>query len=1355
ERFVSTFAINEKPFRATQIIPMPSGKVWLTSERSGAICVVDSTNHYQWFDTTQGVLQSSCVNSVYEDSHSTSWLLTASGLLKQDADGKTTPYFFLSATQEEAISFYSVVETDTELWFGASKGVIWCYNLKENRFKRFHTGVESDILSIKPIHDNLFVILTSNDGFMICNKNRSDLAHFTQQSLPQLPSHEMKSCFIDSNSNIWLEMNCPGVAKYNLLTNKLDYYNPTIYRRNNDFAPQFFIQEDQSGRIWVHPHGFFSYYDEATNSLLPFYNDPFSVDWKFSDMLHDLFMDKQGNLWLGTRTGGLEKVVFDNEFFKLNDFYSSKLFSTGYEVRSFFEDRFQQIWIGNMDGAISIYNNKKELLGFLCQDGTLSKVGKKLDVLAYAICYDRNQQIWIGTKGQGVYKLTPLNNQGTHFSIKHYKHSATDGYSLSNDAVYDIHEDSEGRIWLGTYGGGLNLYDVEKERFINQHNTFVGVDSEEEGLRIRTVQSYKGKIYVGTTIGLIVYQYDAAKNAIVQVASYQKSASDHCSLPANDVYDLYVATTGDLYIATFGGGLSKITEWDEHGLPKRFKSYGQLDGLHSDIVLSIAEDKEQNLWINSEGNISRFDMARESFEQFNEVSRAISNQYFTEAIPLLASDGELMYGCTHGTLSFVPNRVWKDAFVPYLAITSFKVLNKEYPLDKQIDNTERISLSHNENIVSFEYAALDFNNPRTVLYAYKLEGFDQAWIDGQKQRAATYTNIPPGNYTFRVRSTNSNGTWVANERAISITIIPSFWQTYWAWLLYLLLFALVLFLVLRAIFIYYRMRDRVVMEHEQTELKSRFFTDISHEIRTPLTLIVTPIENLIESDSTAPHIKSQLQGVLKNTHRMLKMVNQILDFRKIQKQKLFIKEVALGKYVEEICETSFKGINREGLSFKVSNQIGLTKAWVDVESLEKLVVNLVSNSIKYMGSGKEIEVLLFKKGKELALQVKDDGKGMSAEIVNKLFVRFSSFNSDKSKPSTGIGLSMVKEIVDRHHARILVDSDLGKGTTITIWFQMGVEHFLQSEQVEILSTSEEPVADSSETKGSQEAIPVADAVAQEAPEVALQRVLVVEDDEELRAFIASILAPHYQVMEAENGKEGYEQVLKLMPDFILSDIMMPQVDGMTFLNEVRSNPNTSHIPFILLTAKSNMDDRMGGILSGADDYITKPFNAKLLIAKIENIMLQRKRLINHLTSNQSTTMGRDRVIEYPSTMHKSDEEVYLSTQPKLTEQDEQFIHFLREQIMDHLDNSEFTIEDLVMKTSFSRRVFFNKIKSLTGQAPVEFVREIRLKHAAELLKTHEYRVKEVAYMVGFSDIRYFTQRFKEMYGVTPSQYKEE
>lgn len=1443
ERFVSTFTVDDKPFRATHICAMPSGKVWLTSERNGAICVPDTTGNYLTFAPSNGQLQSGCVNKVYEDKQRNSWLLTASGVLKVAADGKSTPYFLTSSTQEEPISFLSAVETDTEVWLGATKGRIWCYNFREDRFKRFNTGVQSDILSIQTIHDNLFVILTSNDGFIICNKNKTDLAYFNKKSLPSLPSNELKSCFIDSNSNIWLEMNYPGVAKYNLLTNKLDYYNPVVDRRNNDFAPQFFIQEDHSGHVWVHPHGFFSYYDEATNRLLPFYNDPLSGEWKFSDMLHDFFMDKQGNLWLGTRTGGLEKVVFDNEFFKLNSFYSSKLFSTGYEVRSFYEDAQDNTWIGNMDGAISIYNAQKEYIGLLTEDGRIAQSGKKLDVLAYTICSDSEKNIWIGTKGQGLYKLTPLNGEGNHFKLKQYKQDAHDGYSLSNDAVYDIHEDSEGRIWIGTYGGGLNLYDQERDRFLNKNNTLVGGDSEEAGLRIRTVQAYQGKIYVGSTIGLLVYSYDTTKNAIVHLATYQKRGNDEGNIPANDVYDLCVTTTGELYVATFGGGLSKVVEWDQAGLPKRFKSYNQLDGLHSDIVLSIVEDNDRNLWINSEGNISRFNLATESFEQFNDVSRAISNQYFTEAIPLLSRDGELMYGCTHGTLSFVPNQVTKDAFVPYLALTSFKVLNKEYPLASQIDNTPHITLGHNENFFSFEYAALDFNNPRALLYSYKLEGFDQVWMDGQRQRTANYTNIPPGEYTFKVRSTNSNGTWVENERVVKVTIVPSFWQTYWAWLLYFVLFSLLLFLVVRAIFIYYRMRDRMVMEHEQTELKSRFFTDISHEIRTPLTLIVAPIEKMIESETTAPPIKSQLQVVLKNAHRMLKMVNQILDFRKIQKQKLFMREVALGEYVEEICETSFKGVNHEAISIRVVNEIAATKVWVDVESLEKLVVNLLSNSIKYIGSGKQIEVLVFKRGKEIALQVKDQGKGMSAEIVNKLFVRFSSFNSDKSKPSTGIGLSIVKEIVDKHHARIVVDSDLGKGTTVTVWFQQGMEHFLNNEQVEILSTNEEEAAvGESLSASSMHAGRVGSGVmdpnagpnvgshvdstigsnVSDSAQIAKQTVLVVEDDEELRAFIVSILTDFYQVVEAVNGKVGYEQVVNKMPDFILSDIMMPEVDGMELLRKVRSNPNTSHIPFILLTAKSNLDDRMGGIVSGADDYITKPFNAKMLIAKIENIILQRKRLVDYLTSNREVNKMGQGGLTTPSSValgkHDSVEErkgVLLTAQGsvesaagqelvgsrkefslhergsvgtvatgeelidpskglslndqasmgevidgqelprrlKLTEQDEKFIYFLREQIMDHLDDSEFTIETLVTKTSFSRRVFFNKIKSLTGQAPVEFVREIRIKHAAELLRQGDYRVKEVAYMVGFSDVRYFTQRFKEYHGVTPSQYR--
>lgn len=1337
EKYVATFKINNKPFKISEIQPKRSGKVWLLSASSGAICVLDSLNHYQEVSAEQKLLPDNKVNTVFEDGSGVSWVLTDNGLARFSPSIKKTNDHKIFFHERDRVAmgtrFLSAIETEKAIWFGASKGRIFIYDKSIQTFSVFETGVSSDIISIKKVYNNLFIALTSNDGFIIYDANMNVIKRVNKAGYKALPTNEMLSCYRDHNNNIWLETNSKGIAKYNLYEDQLHFYTPNDYGNNVAFFPSFFIMEDKMGNIWGHPHGGFSFYDAKLDKLVPFFNNPMSPEWRFSDMLHKACLDKQGNIWLGTRSGGLEKIVLDNTLFKSNDFYSNKISITGYEVRAILEDVNHNIWLGNLDGMLSVYDSKRNFKGYVCENGVISRSGKHLNAVAYSLMQDKQGNVWIGTKGNGLFVLKPNGKSSASFRVEHYKNTPGDKYSLSDDVIYSIHEDEKGRIWLGSFGGGINLFDPVYKRFINHNNLFKNYPIDLCN-RIRVIQSHKGKIYAGTTSGLVVLSIDEKNVSISGYKVYTKGDGD--IIRANDVQNVCITRNQDVYIGTFGGGMSKVISWDKEGFPARSKTYGKKDGLYSEIVLSVAEDNFGHLWVNSEGGLSRFNPVGEVFEQFSDVSRG-SKQYFLETLPLLTADGELIYGYSSGTLSFWPGKIVKNSYTPYLAFVKLKVSNNDYPLNTKIDYADKITLNHKENVFSIEYAALDYSNPNGVSYAYKLEGFDENWVNSQ-QRIANYTNIPPGDYIFKVKSTNSSGTWIDNERSLLITIKPSLWQTTWAYLFYFLLGGLLLYIILRSIFIYYRLKERILLEETQTEMRSRFFTEISHEIRTPLTMIVAPVENILQNEKTHSAIRPQLQLVLKNANRMLKMVNQILDLRKIQKQRLQIKEMPVGLYVEDMCNTAFKPTEDQAIELSVNNQLGSEMIWADPDAIEKLLYNLVSNSIKHTPKGKKIEINLFRKDKMIALQVKDQGEGMSKEILSKLFSRFVSYNKDKSKPSTGIGLSIVKEVVDKHHARISVESGENKGSTITVLFQTGRDHFANDNNIDIIS------ADSNFGEAaailSEENEMISGLHAEENNHRQLS-IMVVEDDSDLRDFIKSVLANDYVVYEAKNGREGYENAVKFMPDIILSDIMMPEMDGITLLRKLRTDERISHIPVILLTAKTSVDDELEGINVGADDYITKPFSLKLLTAKISNILRQRKHLASYLLKG---------------TYNKPAEAIQELSEPKIviTEQDELFLMNLRKDILENIDKSEFSIDDLARNANLSRRLFFSKVKSLSGLAPIEFVREVRLNHAAELISTQQYRIKEVVYMVGFSDVRYFAQCFKKTFGMTPMEYKE-
>lgn len=1338
-------------FIATKIETMQSGKVWLLSDNMGCVCVTDSTFMIETFNKENGKLNSNKIYEVYEDTDLNSWILTDNGLYLLSKDNKITSFFSDKTYIESkpAQSFYSVMEQEGRIWFGSDNGKIWIYNRGNGQSDLLQTGTDSYISHIRNIDNNQVLIATRSDGFFIYNRNSKNLKKYDVSTLAGMSTNHIISCYIDRSKNIWFESDQAGVSKFSPETGIIKHFQMKIESVvSNVFPSNFFIFEDIENRLWVHPRGGgFSSYDPQKDSLIPFFNEPYSPTWRFSNVMHTAFSDKQGNLWLSTRSHGLDKVIFNDEVFKTIIVDPNIHSMINNDIRSIFEDSNKNLWVSTKGGKIFVYDQSLTQQGYICSNGKIG-YGKPLEGVAYCIMEDVAKNIWIGTKGEGIYKLTPVNNT---YRIIQYKHSDDNIYSLSNNSVYAIFQDSKKRIWVGTYGGGLNLLDEAKDHFLNHRNDLQNYPFQ-YGSQIRAMSADKyGNICVGTTLGLIMFSSGFGSVNTIDYKFYTRIPGDNESISENDVYDIYTTRKGETYIATFGGGVNEIKAVDENGFPAKFLSYTIKDGLPSDVVLTLTEDKKGNLWVTSEGNLTKFDPEKKSFETYSEINRQIEGQNFSEGARCTAQSGIVYVGYSKGVLSVDPENINKSTFTPYVALTKFQIANKDVPIGEEsplkanIDDLDHIKLNHKQNFINIEFVALDYIEPRRINYAYKLEGFDQEWIITSKQRIANYTNLSPGNYTFRVKSTNSDGIWMDNEHILNIEITPSFWQTGWAYLLYVILIIAVLYAILRTLFVFYRLRDKVKLEHEETEMKTRFFTDISHEIRTPLTMIVSPVENIIENEGTPGDIKSQLQLVLKNSNRMLRMVNQILDFRKIQKMKLNIQETQFGDYVSDICNNFSKTAEYQNIRLEFNNRAGDEKIWIDRDNVEKLIFNLLSNAFKYTSDDKTIEVSVFsnKKDNTVAIQVKDEGGGMTKDVLNKLFTRFASFNKDKNKPSTGIGLSIVKEVADKHHAKIVVDSEENEGSVFTVFFPTGIEHLKDDTNVSFTfvakdTVTEKPESDNAKEKSAGEIMPGRPdgAIEKENPK---ETILVVEDDSDLRRFIVNILEPYYNVVDAPDGKEGYDKAVANVPDFIVSDIMMPEMDGTELLQKIRSTTEISHIPVILLTAKTDMESKLDSLDYGADDYITKPFSVKYLRARIENIIRQRKRLYDVYSAGRPLDITEPEKKEEP--------------EHKITPQDELFIRKIKEVVEENIDNGDFVVDDLANAIAMSRTVFFKKLKSLTGLSPIEFIRDIKIKHAAKLIETQQYTIKEVSFMIGISDTKYFSQCFKNVYGMTPSEYK--
>lgn len=1322
-----------------KIVLTNSGKVWLILANDGCVCVKDSLFNIEIYNKQNKKIQANKVNGLYEDQALNSWILSDNGLYKVDASGTVKPYFTADA-KSTGHKFFSQLETEGDIWFGADNGSIQIYNKRRKRFQSFDSGMNTNIKFIQRINNNLILIASADQGFAIYNMASKRLAHYSTANLPEMKSNKIFSCYIDKLENIWLELDCIGVSKFCLSNQTMKHFEMKIENKSlNIFPPNFFIFEDNAARLWVHPRGGgFAYYDAVADKLMPFFNEPFSPAWQFSNMMHTAFSDKQGNLWLSTRSHGLEKAVFTNDIFKTAIVDPKIHSSINNDIKAILEDRTKKLWVSSKGGKIYAYQNGKQL-GYLSSDGTLSQ-GKPMEGFCYCIMEDRSGNLWIGTKGNGIYKLTPKGP--LKYQIQNYRNTPNDPYSLNNNNIYSIFEDNRGRIWVGTYGGGLNLmYPKQDAKFYHAGNLMKQYPIQ-SGAQVRIISADKYRnICIGTTQGLIVLPSDFEAPSSIKFSTYKSLFPKGSEMNGNDIHDICTTRKGDTYIAIFGGGVSKIAETDKKGLPVRFDNYNKNNGLPSDISLSIQEDLDEKLWIITEGNLTSFNPKNKSFETYSEVSRLIQGYNFSEGARFSSPSGTIYFGFSNGFLSVRTDQIEENTFIPYIAFTQLRIDNKivpigeNSPLKQAIDDINILELNHKQNSFTIEFAALDYVNPNNISYAYKLDGIDKDWVVNSKQHQVTYAKIAAGKYVFHLKSTNSDGIWANNERTLTVIVHPPFWASTIAYILYFIVFCGILYAVLRTIFTFYRLQDKMKLEHEQTEMRTRFFTDISHEIRTPLTMIVSPIESMVEDKNTPSAIKEQLQLVSKNANRMLRMVNQILDFRKIQKQVLNVQKTKIGRFVSDVCSNFEEAAEEKNISLHLSSKVGEEVLWIDRDGVEKLLFNLLSNAIKYTPRGKSIYVDIDSKDNLVILSVTDEGAGMTKEIQGKAFTRFASFNKDKSKPSTGIGLSIVKEVADKHKAKIQINSEAGKGTSLSISFNKGIHHFdsstLLAEHTEEVSETKEPPIAGSES------------LAQEKKkERKQQSILVVEDDADLRSFIKSSLSEFYQIYEAENGKEAYEIASAKYPDFIISDVMMPEINGFELLQMIRKNRETSHVPFILLTAKTDIESKLLGLEYGADDYLPKPFSVKYLHARIENIMLIRHNLFRLYQSGEVASIKSQ-----PNTEAESGERL-------ITPQDEEFIAKVKAFVIQNIDNSNFIVEDVATEMCMSRTVFFKKLKSLTGLAPIELIREIKIRHAAEMIAKESYSIKEVAFQIGFSDTKYFTQCFKQIFGCTPSEFRK-
>ena len=1067
-----------------------------------------------------------------------------------------------------------------------------------------------------------------------------------------------------------------------------------------------------------------------------------------------LFVDKFNILWVGTYNNGVYKIDFEKKSFLSSIAFLKKeaLYNEVFHkspIKAMCEDNNGNIWLGagglggiakitvnQLDSSLSNSKQKKWVFDYL---NTNKKFQKQPFYRIKKLLNDSKGNIWVGSRS-GLSKIQLLSNSYKTETFKAFNPEK----SSFRFPVFAIEEDHLGAIWAGYFGNGLLKLtynsNSKKYEYLSYKNDPENTESlSNNTIRVITEDSYKN-LWIGTALGLNKLKYN--KDGSVVFERFFNNKKDNNSLGNDHVLDVFQSKNGNIYVGTFGGGLNEITILKNNKY--QFKRYTIKNGLPSDVVYHIEEDSSGNLWLMHIRGMSKLNLTTGKVSYFKNQSNL--NEYeFRDNSMLKTSSGYIIGGTTTGFSFFDPDKLTENKTKAELVITDFKISNESVKisekkqgkviLEKNINQTDKIELSYNMNSFEFAFSSLHFSDPEKNKYKYILEGFDDKWYYsiGNQRRFATYTNVPAGEYTFKVYGSNSAGIWTDEPKKISVSIKNP-------WYLKNLSIFLFLILLVTVIYVFVKIRlsqIRLEKSEEMNQMKLQFFTNVSHELRTPLALIVSPLEQIIRGNVNLKDQPKLNSIMYKNSNRLLKLINQLLDFRKAESGNLslMVQNDDLVSFVRDVF-TVFEEIALEKeIKFLFLSGEKEISAWFDNDKIEKILYNLLSNAFKFTPKGKSIKVSIEIENKDYAIiKVIDYGIGIPEEELNSVFERFYQTRNKNisAQEGSGLGLAYIKHLVKIHNGEIDIKSKLHKGTTCTVTIPISKTAYLKSSIIELqpqkynfnYSTTGVNVLKESELLRGK----LVENITEHSTETPL--ILIVEDNRELRDYMVDFLSNDFRVLTANNGKEGLDLAIKNIPNIIICDLMMPIMDGIEMCKTLKTNVNTSHIPVIILTAKSGIENEKEGLETGADEYLLKPFDVDLLKLRLNNILRTKQQWIQKFKTNSSSKPWEE-----------------LSN--KL---DQKFIEKSIEIVKKNLDNANFSVEQFALEIGMSRSALFLKLKSVTGQSSSEFIRTIRINNAAKLIRSMKYSISEIIYMVGFSDPKYFRTCFKKQFGMRPSEY---
>ena len=1297
------------------------GFIWAATESgltriAGTKCTIFKNNN-------SNIDNDGIVGLYYNKESNSIWILFKNGHIDV-FDCKTQQ--FIHFTQK--IPKKSVADikgaADGGIWIAYYDGTIQHYTPKNQKFSTISNkrlpNIKNGIRSITDDgNDHLYIGLRI-EGLYVYNLRTQKTKYFRHNpNDPQsLPGDNVRSICIDHAKNIWVGTNL-GLGLLDPFTGKFKVFkhianNPASLAGGN--IHQIIEMNDRT--LWIASDiGGISVLD------LNLYKNPLTEELKFSQITKEnsglssnnnrrIIQDSFGNIWIANYSMGIDFIAKSAASINTLQYMGKAL----EEVTGLYCDHQGNLWIGR-DNLMSLYQNGK-----LMQTWNFSSYLSNSSSSIYVFEEDKKGNIWCGTSDNGVLKFNP------------HTHSFTRINYAQNLDVHALCENAQGKMWVGTEAG---IFSVENDK-INKEQEL----NRQMGNNPTIIYSIKednyGQIWIGT-LDRGVFVFSKQMKLIVHL-------TEKNLLATNSINHIIKDADGGIWMATMRG----LAYVQNPLQPGAIKNYDERYGIKDSHIRAISQDKQGNIWVSMFSGIACLNIHKQRFYNYDYES-GIPTSNFVEASAVTTPDGTIYFGSPGGICFFNPQQLTEPKAVSPIQIINCERVGK---LSDQFasrlispNNEGIICLSHDDNTFKINFTIKDFSQEGNVEYSYMMKGLDDQWYETEGDNEVTFRNLKPGDYTFIIRAKLKNQDWEdASTAEMKVVVNPPLWLTWWAKLCYVLLIMGILGYFFRSYQKQLLLRNSLVQEkweskqrQQVNEERLRFFTNITHELRTPLTLILGPLEDLMEDKEIAERVHHKIGCIHASAERLLNLINDILEFRKTQTQnrKLTVAKANLGAFVREIG-VRFKDLNQNSrLNIRLNIQTGVPELYFDSEVINTVINNLMSNAIKYTPEGSITLSLTMPEDNTVAIAVEDTGYGIDKDALPHICDRYYQENGNHQASGTGIGLALVKSLATLHQAELTVESEKGRGSKFTFSLKADRTYpeALHKDDNQDLATAEN--AEENET------------TSKEPTEDIRPLLLIVEDNADIRLYIEESLHEDYRIIQACNGREGMEQAFSKVPDIIVSDIMMPEMDGIKMTHILKEDIRTSHIPIILLTAKTSINDQEEGYDSGADSYLTKPFSAKLLHSRIRNILSGRRRLADYIV--QKNISQFETSTDEQQTSQKATEEKEDAMTCQISNLDKKFLEKLNKLIENHISTDDLDMAFMTDKMAMSHSTFYRKVKALTGMSANEYIKKAKLRHSMTLLKKGEYSIAEVAILAGFNNLGNFRESFKREFGKSPSE----